>query len=82
MSVEIRAAGCPEPAASIDGVLRRPDGSIDIWAYATIAHRQRTDAVLAYTQGAIQFAREAWAAVSARALRSAHSGKGCVQTSR
>ena len=84
MSVEIRRERWPEPARIGDGVLRRPDGSINIRAYAAIAHRQRTEAVLAYTQGAIQFAREAWSAISARAVGPARpvSGKGCVQTSR
>ena len=82
MSVGIRPDRWLEPIG--DGVLRRPDGSFDIATYASIAHRERAEAMLAYTQGAVQFAREAWAAISAWAIRSERTaaGKGCVQTSR
>ena len=82
MSVEIRRNRWPEPARVGDRVLRRPDGSIDIRAYAAIAHRQRTEAVLAYTQGAIQFAREAWSAISERVVRRARPVSGIVQSRR
>jgi hypothetical protein len=36
MSVEVRPDGCPKPAWSIGGVLRRPNGSIDIAAYGPL----------------------------------------------
>ena len=84
MSAEMRLDCWPEPARSGDGVLRHPDGNIDIAAYAAIAHRQRRAAMRIFTRGAIQFAREAWSAISARAIGPARpgAGKGCVQTSR
>jgi hypothetical protein len=84
MSVEIRRDRWPEAARIGDRTLRRPDGSIDIRAYAAIAHRQRTEAVQAYTQMVVQSARKAWSAISALAVGPARpvAGKGCVQTSR
>ncbi len=82
MSVEIGRDRWPEPARIGDRVLRRPDGSIDIRAYAAIAHRERTEVVRACTQGVIQFAREAWAAVSARVAGPARPVSGIVQSRR
>ena len=82
MSVEIRRNRWPEPAPRIgDRVLRRPDGTIDIRAYAAIAHRERTEAVVAYTQAVVQFAHKAWSALAVGPARPV-AGKGCVQTSR
>jgi len=84
MSAEIRSSGCLEPARSSDGVLRHPDRSIDIPAYAAIARRERTLAILAFMRAVVHFPGEAWSAISARAIGSERpvSGKDCVQTRR
>jgi len=65
-----------------DGVLRHPDRSIDIAAYAAIAHRQRTAALVSSMLLAVQFLREAWSAISAPAVLREKSvaGKDCAHT--
>jgi hypothetical protein len=60
-----------------DAVLRHPDGSIDIGAYAAIAHRRRAAAIVSSMLSAVRFVRDAGAAVTARQKRSA-TGKPCV----
>ena len=40
-----------------EGVLRYPDGSVDIAAYARLAHRERTAAITASTTEAIRRVR-------------------------
>jgi hypothetical protein len=71
MSAEIRPSGYLEPAQMRDGVLRRPDGSFDIAAYAAMARRQRSAAAVSSMRAAIQFAWEAWSAIAAPRGRAA-----------
>jgi hypothetical protein len=47
----------------LDGVLRYPDGSADIAAYAKLAHRERDAAVAALAREGIRRVREMWSAV-------------------
>jgi hypothetical protein len=51
-----------------DAVLRHPNGSIDIGAYAAIAHRQRAAAMRSSMLSAVRLIREAWAAVTSAVL--------------
>jgi hypothetical protein len=81
MSVEVRPGGCPEP---VGGILRRPGGSIDIPAYAAIAHRQRAAAMASSMLLAVQFLREMWSVIGARATFSEKSvaAKDCAHIRR
>ena len=45
MSWEEKPHGRAPRAPDMEGVLRYPDGSVDIAAYAKIAHRERTAAI-------------------------------------
>ncbi|WP_156435110.1 hypothetical protein [Bradyrhizobium lablabi] len=64
--------------ASGDAVLRHPNGSIDIGAYAAIAHRERAAALMSSLWSAVRPIRDVWAAI---AVRRAHqrtaAGKPC-----
>jgi hypothetical protein len=84
MSAEIKPGGHLERAGVSDGVLRRPDRSIDIRAYAAIAHRQRAAAIQALARAVFQFASEAWSAISSRPVHTERpiAGASCVQTRR
>ena len=54
------------PARHAEGVLRRPDGSPDIAAYAMLAHHERTAAIAASVRGAIRMVREMVSGIRAR----------------
>ena len=56
----------PRRCRSGDAVLRHPNGSIDIGAYAAIAHRQRAAAIASSMLSAVRFVRDAGAAITAR----------------
>jgi len=61
-----------------DGALRHPDCSIDIAAYASIAHRERAAAVAYSMLLVVRFVREAWATIAARrSSRQTCAGKAC-----
>ena len=52
--------------ARIEGVLRHPDGSVDIAAYAKLAHRERAAAIASSARAAIRMVREMLSAIRAR----------------
>jgi len=63
---------------SDDGALRRPDHSIDIAAYAAIAHRERAAVVTYSMLLVVRFVREAWATIGApRSPRQTCAAKAC-----
>ena len=47
----------------IEGVLRYPDGSVDIAAYAKLAHRERAAAIAASAREGIRRVREMWSVI-------------------
>jgi len=49
-----------------DAVMRYPDGSIDIGAYAAIAHRERAAAIIFSMLSAARLVRDTGALISAR----------------
>jgi len=61
-----------------DAAPRHPSGSIDIAAYAAIAHRQRAAAMAASMLSAIRLIREAWAAITVRRGHHSAAGKPCA----
>jgi len=52
-----------------NAVLRRRNGSIDIGAYAAIAHRERATAIAASMLSAVSFIRDAGTAIATRVRR-------------
>jgi hypothetical protein len=60
-----------------DGVLRRPDRSVDIAAYASIAHRERAAAIASSMLLAVRFIREAWATAVRRSPQQTCAVKAC-----
>ncbi|KRQ96355.1 hypothetical protein CQ12_40805 [Bradyrhizobium jicamae] len=61
-----------------DAVLRHPNGSIDIGAYAAIAHRERAAALTASLLSAVRAIRDVWTAVTVRrAHQRTAAGKPC-----
>lgn len=70
---EVWSGGAGRPG---DAVRRHPNGSIDIGAYAAIAHRQRAAAIASSMLSAVRFVRDAGMAITARQKRSA-AGKSC-----
>ncbi|MCA6119638.1 hypothetical protein J6524_32910 [Bradyrhizobium sp. WSM 1738] len=77
MSAQVTWGGGPEQPGSGDGVLRHPNGSIDIRAYATIAHRQRAAALASSLVSAVRMAREVWAAITLPRAHRRAAGKPC-----
>jgi hypothetical protein len=62
-----------------NAVLRHPNGSIDIGAYAAIAHRERAAAIASSMLSAIRFMRDAGSAIAARRIRRQRAaGRPCV----
>ena len=57
------------PGRPGDAVLRHRDGTIDIGAYAAIAHRARAAAMVCSMLSAVRFIRDAGAAIAARQKR-------------
>ena len=47
----------------IEGVLRYPDGSVDIAAYAKMAHRERAAAIAASAREGIRRLRAMWSVI-------------------
>jgi hypothetical protein len=65
------------PAWHAEGVLRRPDGSPDIAAYAMLAHHERTAAIAASARGAIRMVREMVSGIRASLAPAARSEPTC-----
>jgi len=66
MSREQKPNGRSLRVQEIDGVLRYPDGSIDIAAYAKLAHRERAAAIAASAREAIRMVREMLSVIRVR----------------
>ena len=67
------------PRGSRDAVLRHANGSIDIGAYAAIAHRERAAAIVASMLSAVRFMRDAGLGITAqRVHKQSAAGKSCV----
>ena len=64
----------PAEPADIDGVLRRPDGSFDIAAYAKLAHRARAAAIASAVRNVILTVRSVLSAIGTRLSPVASSG--------
>jgi hypothetical protein len=73
MSRELNSNG-HVPRAHDIGVLRHPDGSPDISAYARLAHRERSAAIVASARAAIRMVREMVSAIQASLAPAARSG--------
>ena len=58
-----------------NAVLRHPNGSIDIGAYAAIAHRERAAAIAASMLSAVRFIRDAGSVIAVRVRRQGAAGK-------
>ncbi|WP_291866011.1 hypothetical protein [Bradyrhizobium sp.] len=54
------------PTAGVDGVLRRPDGSVDIAAYSKIAQRERAEALVSSANETIRMLRGMASAIRTR----------------
>lgn len=63
---QVNPNGHAPRAQDIEGVLRHPDGSLDIAAYAKLAHRERAAAIAFSAREAIRMVREMGSAVRAR----------------
>lgn len=66
MSWEKRPNGRAPQAPDSEGVLHHPDGSVDIAAYAKIAHRERAAAIAFSARKAIRMVGETLSAIRAR----------------
>lgn len=65
--------------SSRGAILRHPNGSIDIGAYAAIAHRKRAAAIASSMLSAVRFMRDAGSAIAARRIhRQRAAGRPCV----
>ena len=53
-------------AKHVEGVLRHPDGSVDITAYARIAHRERAAAIASSARATIRMVRGILSVIRAR----------------
>jgi hypothetical protein len=62
---EILSGGSRRPGNG-GAVLRHANGSINIAAYATIAHRERAAAIASSMQSAVRLLRDAWPAIALR----------------
>lgn len=58
MSREVNPNGRASRGQAMEGVLRHPDGSLDIAAYAKLAHRERAAAVASSVREAVRMVRE------------------------
>lgn len=74
----ILGTGATRPGTR-DGILRHSNGSIDIGAYAAIAHRERAAVIAASILSAVRFVRDAGSAVAARRI---HRQRAARQTLR
>lgn len=57
---QVNPNGHAPRAQDIEGVLRHPDGSLDIAAYAKLAHRERAAAIASSAKEGIRRVRELW----------------------
>ena len=73
MSREVNPNGQALQAQDIEDVLRRPDGSVDIAAYAKLAHRERAAAIAASAGEGIRRVRGMVSGVRARLAPAARS---------
>jgi hypothetical protein len=64
MSWEKKPDGPASQGWGVEGALRHPDGSPDIAAYGSIAHRERDAAILAAVQDTARSLRAMWSAMS------------------
>ena len=79
MSAQVMWGDGPRRSGDGEAVLRHPNGSIDIGAYAAIAHRQRAAAIVASMLSAVRFMRDGGAAITAgRAHKQRATGKPCT----
>jgi hypothetical protein len=75
---EIWSTGTTWPS-SRGAILRHPNGSIDIGAYAAIAHRKRAAAIASSMLSAVRFMRDAGSAIAVRRIhRQRAAGRPCV----
>ena len=78
MSAEIWSGGSRQSRGG-DAVLRLSNGTIDIGAYAAIAHRQRAAAIASSMLSAVRFIRDAGLGITARRVhKQSAAGKTCV----
>jgi hypothetical protein len=73
---EIWSTGATRPG-SRGAILRNPNGSIDIGAYAAIAHRERAAAIASSMLSAVRLMRDVGSAIVARRSQRA-AGRPCV----
>ena len=67
------------PPGTPGAILRHSNGSIDIGAYAAIAHRERAAAIASSMLAAVRFVRDAGSAIAARRIhRQRAAGRPCV----
>jgi hypothetical protein len=74
MSREQRSNSRSLRVHEIEGVLRYPDGSVDIAAYAKLAHRERAAAIAASAGEAIRMVRGMLWAIGVRLASVSRSG--------
>ena len=74
MSRQMNPRGHVPWVEDIEAVLRRPDGSFDIAAYAKLAHRERAVVITASVGEGIRKLREMVSGVRARLAPAARSG--------
>jgi hypothetical protein len=75
---QILGTGATRPGTP-GAILRHSNGSIDIGAYAAIAHRERAAAIASSMLAAVRFVRDAGSAIAARRIhRQPAAGRPCV----
>jgi hypothetical protein len=75
---QILGTGATRPGTP-GAILRHSNGSIDIGAYAAIAHRERAAAIASSMLAAVRFVRDAGSAIAARRIhRQRAAGRPCV----
>ena len=74
MSREVNPTGRALRVQEVEGVLRYPDGSVDIAAYAKLAQRERAAAIAFSAREAMRMVREMVSGVRARLAPVARSG--------
>lgn len=79
MSRDQTSNGRSPRGQEIDGVLRHPDGSVDIATYAKLAHREREEAIAALAREGILVVRAMLSAIGTRLATVARSGPASVR---
>ena len=77
MSWEQKPNGCTPVAQDLEAVLRHSDGSLDIAAYAKLAHRERAMAIASSAREGIRRVREMVSGVRATLAPAARPGPAC-----